>query len=681
MFACLIALALSVLALDRLLPPDMARYQTLSQEVLDSKGRPLRIYLAGDGTYRLPVTAGEVDPRYLAMLIAFEDKRFYAHGGVDTLALGRATLQMISNGRVVSGASTLTMQTARLLEPRPRTLRAKLIEMARAWQLERRYAKDEILSIYLTLAPFGGNIEGVRAASNHFYGTPPSGLTLGKAALLVALPQAPSSLRPDRYPARARQARDKVIDRVAAALGLPEDEIALAKREDIAYAPHDNPFVAPHFADYAIAQMPNSQVLHTTLDGDLQTHVQNLARAAASKPGESAAALVIDNRTRQILAWVGSADFRDFSSAGQVDMVTAVRSPGSTLKPAIYGFAFERGIAHPATLVLDAPTQFGDYAPSNFMDRHYGEVTLGAALRQSLNVPAVAVLNELGPVSVSQGLIRAGVDLDFGGAEAEPGLAFALGGVGTTLADLVALYAALADDGAVAEPVWAAGGEAVKGDPLFSARTRWYLTQVLTAVPPPSSLVPDRYRQNASGIAFKTGTSYGFRDAWAIGYNGDVTIGVWVGRPDGTPSPGQFGANTAAPFLFAIFDRLPKRPAGLGPRPDNALPMVPDALPIGLRHLGNKDLQVALDQKAPPPRITFPLNDTDVLLPPEGRPLRLKAEGGARPYTWVVDGKPLARDDAYQTADWRPRGLGFSDVTVIDANGAKATVSIRVVGE
>lgn len=679
--ASLLVLGILIFAFDRLLPPDFTRAETLSQEVMDSKGRPVRIYLASDGIYRLPITAEEVDPRYLKMLIAFEDKRFYSHNGVDPLALARALEQAITTGKVVSGASTLTMQVARLLEPRPRTLTSKVIEMIRAYQLEARLTKQEILSIYLTLAPFGGNIEGVRAASTHYIGQPPMGLTAGEAALLVALPQAPTRLRPDRHGERARVARDKVLNRVALTLGTPPDEIALAKREDIAYEPRANPFIAPHFADYVIAKAPQEQQFFTTLDGDLQQHVQLLARANAREPGQSAAVLVVDNKTRAVLAYVGSSDFRDFTRAGQVDMVRAIRSPGSTLKPAIYGLAFDRGIAHPATLVIDRPTQFGNYAPSNFMDRHYGKVSLSLALRQSLNVPAVAVLDELGPVSVSQGLTRAGVTLDFGASAAEPGLAFALGGVGTRLEDLVSLYAAIASDGRVC-PLTTRQGEAPKrSDILFDARSRWYLTEILTSIAPPSSLLPDHVRENAQGIAFKTGTSYGFRDAWAIGYNADVTVGVWVGKPDGTPSPDHFGANTAAPLLFSVFDRLPLSPAGRGAKPSNALAMVPAKLPIGLRRLGEAPLQVALDQKAPPPRITFPMDNIELLMPGEGRPIQLQAEGGERPYTWVIDGKPLPKRASHQTAEWRPGGLGFSNVTVIDASGARATVSVRLVGE
>lgn len=682
--ACAFAMALSLIAIDRLFPPDLTRYQTLSKEVLDSEGRHLRLYLAGDGVYRMPVDVGDVDPRYIDMLIAFEDKRFYRHHGVDTLALARATRQALSNGRFVSGASTLTMQTARLLEPRKRTLGAKLIEMWRALQLERRYSKQEILSIYLTLAPFGGNLEGVRAASLHYLGQLPQELTLGEAAMLVALPQSPSWLRPDRHPERARAARDKVLARVEEVMQLPQTEWQLALSEPIAFEPQAFPFLAPHLGDRLINSDRTVQTFHTEIDRGLQLHLERLARDAAKAlgPRQSIAILVVENKTRKVRAYVGASDFTDFARAGQVDMITAIRSPGSTLKSAIYGLAFERGLAHPATLVNDVPTQFGDYTPSNFMDRHYGEVSLASALRMSLNVPAVALLDELGPVSTVERLRRAGVTLKFGGSTETPGLAFALGGVGTRLEDLVSLYAAFADDGRVL-PLELITPHRDKSDeePLLGDAARWYLRRILEGVPPPGSLLPDRYRKATRGAAFKTGTSYGFRDAWALGYSSQMTIGVWVGRPDGTPSPGQFGANTAAPLLFQVIDHLPPAPPVQRVRPADALPLVPGNLPPGLRYLGRQHIPVAMGLQAAPPRILFPLNDTVLQMPPSGRGIVLEVEGGQRPYTWVVNGRPVGTAQWQRHTEWQPDGPGFSDIVLIDGSGQRASAKVRLILE
>jgi penicillin-binding protein 1C len=357
------------------------------------------------------------------------------------------------------------------------------------------------------------------------------------------------------------------------------------------------------------------------------------------------------------------------------------------LKPAIYGLAFERGIAHPATLVDDVPTRFGNYAPANFMRRHYGRVSLSEALRLSLNVPAVALLDRLGPVAVVERLRRAGVRLDFGDPTAVPGLAFALGGVGTTLEDLVSLYTALADDGRVRPIRFLAshdGGGTLDGSVpkrddgavLFGETARWYIGEILRGARPPDSQLPDRHRRQARPLAFKTGTSYGFRDAWAIGYDGDYTVGVWVGRPDGTPNPGRFGANTAAPLLFRLFDDLPPKGRRRPVRPDHTVPL-DVALSPGLRFLGEGLSHANLAMSGVPPSIVYPLDETILALPPEGRALMLEAEGGRRPLTWIVNGKPLARADTRRRVGWTPDGIGFNEIVLVDALGRRSHARIR----
>ncbi len=376
-------------------------------------------------------------------------------------------------------------------------------------------------------------------------------------------------------------------------------------------------------------------------------------------------------------------------------MVRALRSPGSALKPIFYALAFDRGIAHPATLVDDVPTQFGDYAPSNFMDRHYGRISLTEALQRSLNVPAVALLDRLGPVAVAERLRRSGVRLAFGGDGATPGLAFALGGVGTTLEDLVSLYGALADDGrprpiryradaATTEAPVAEAAVADREPPLFGETARWYVGEILRGARPPDSLMTDRYRRQARPLAFKTGTSYGFRDAWAIGYDSAHTVGVWVGRPDGTPSPGRFGANTAAPLLFQLFDDLPPTGRTRPPRPAHGLPL--DAkLPPGLRLLGEDFTQTRIAAAGPPPRILYPLDGTVLSLArdpvQDWRPLTLEAEGGRRPLTWIVNGTPLETGRHRWRTPWSPDGPGFNHIVLIDAQGRRAAARIRLVAE
>ncbi|MDH3476106.1 MAG: transglycosylase domain-containing protein, partial [Rhodospirillales bacterium] len=380
----LLALAGAAVALDRVFPPELSRLGGTSTLVLDSQGRLLRAFTTADGAWRLATVPAQVDPLYLAMLEAYEDRRFRYHPGVDPLAVLRAAGQALRAGRVVSGASTLTMQTARLLEPRPRGLWAKLVEAARALQLEARYGKDRVLGFYLTLAPFGGNLEGLRAASLAYLGKEPVRLTPGEAALLVALPQSPSRLRPDRFPAAARAARDKVLAVMERRGLLSAHQAAEAREEPVPRRRRDLPFHAPHLARRLASG--GAPVLRTTIDGDLQRALERLAALEMHllQPRASLAALVVENGSGRVLAYLGSADFFDSARAGQVDMVRAVRSPGSALKPFIYGMAFDELLVHPETIVADLPTRFGDYRPENFQRSYHGEVTVREALQRSL---------------------------------------------------------------------------------------------------------------------------------------------------------------------------------------------------------------------------------------------------------------------------------------------------------
>ena len=418
-------------------------YSTL---VVDREDRLLRPYATPDGRWRVPATLAHVDPRYIEMLLAYEDRRFRTHPGVDPLSMARAAYQFVTSGRIVSGGSTLTMQVARLLEPRAeRTLSAKFRQMARAVQLERSLSKDEVLALYLSLAPYGGNLEGVRAASLAYFGKEPRRLSMAEAALLVVLPQSPESRRPDRSPAAARNARDRVLDRIASSGRIPADEVALAKLEGVPSGRKPMPALAPHAADQAVAQMPGRKIHRLTIDASLQRSLQELARerARALGPDISVAIVAVDHATGEVLARVASADYFDERRAGQVDMTHALRSPGSALKPFIYGLAFEDGAVHPETLIEDRPVRYGGYAPENFDMTFQGTVSVRRALQMSLNVPAVAVLDKVGASRFSARLAQAGAPLVLPKGEA-PGLAIALGGVGIKLTDLTMLYAGLA---------------------------------------------------------------------------------------------------------------------------------------------------------------------------------------------------------------------------------------------
>ncbi len=433
-------------------PPPVGRDLEVSRVVLDRNGTLLRAYLTSEGRWRLAATRKDVDPRYLEALLAYEDKRFFSHRGVDPFALGRAAYQLASQGRIVSGGSTLTMQVARLLEPRrERSVDAKIRQALRAVQLELALSKDDILALYLTLAPYGGNLEGVRAASLAYFGKEPRRLTLGQAALLVALPQAPEARRPDRFPETAKTARDRVLDRIAGHGAFSDEEIARAKQEDVPNGREPMPLLAPHAADQAVSSAPHERVIKLTIDGRLQKILERLARdrALALGPDMSVAMVVIDNATGEVLARVASPDYFDERRAGQVDLTQAPRSPGSTLKPFIYGLGFEDGLIHPETLIEDRPVRYAGYAPENFDLTFQGTVTVRRALQLSLNVPAVAVLDAVGPSRLAARLSEAGASLVLPRREA-PGLALGLGGIGIRLTDLTMLYAGLARQGTVA---------------------------------------------------------------------------------------------------------------------------------------------------------------------------------------------------------------------------------------
>ena len=503
-----------------------------STVVLDRDARLLRPYATPEGRWRLAASRKQVDPRFLELLLAYEDQRFAWHRGVDVLALGRAFAQLITHGRIVSGASTLTMQVARLLEPRTeRSVTAKLRQVVRAIEIEHALSKDEILALYLSLAPYGGNLEGVRAASLAYFGKEPRRLTLGEAALLVALPQSPEQRRPDRSRDAARHARDRVLDRAAAAGVVPRDEIERARREPVPEGRKPMPMLAPHAADAAVAAAPGQSVHRLTIDASLQAGLEQLARERAHALGSdiSVAILAVEHASGEVLARVGSADYFDAGRAGQVDMTQALRSPGSTLKPFIFGLGFEDGLIHPETLIDDRPVRFGGYAPENFDLTYQGTVSVRRALQLSLNVPAVTVLDKVGASRFTARLAQAGGSLVLPQGEV-PGLAMGLGGVGVKLADLVTLYAGLARLGTTV-PLTERRSEAERKPAprrLLDPAAAWHVGNVLLGTPPP---------ENAAGgrIAFKTGTSYGYRDAWALGFDGSRTIGVWVGRPDGGP--------------------------------------------------------------------------------------------------------------------------------------------------
>ncbi|MBV9753574.1 MAG: penicillin-binding protein 1C, partial [Hyphomicrobiales bacterium] len=643
-----------------------------SQVVLDRSGVLLRAFTTSDGRWRMPVEVQEVDPRYIAMLIAYEDRRFLQHDGIDIYAVVRASLQLLAHGRVVSGASTLTMQVARLLEPRAdRSMSAKLRQMIRAVEIERSRSKSEVLDLYLALAPYGGNIEGLRAASFAYFGKEPKRLSIGEAALLVALPQSPETRRPDRFPQAAERARQLVLERARERGLISVAEAEYARAEPIPYERRVFPALAAHAAQEAHEATPDERVIRLTLDARLQSALEALARQrlAPLDPRLSAAILVVDNATGELRAHVGSPDFLSEQRSGSIDMARALRSPGSALKPFIYALAFEDGIAHPETLIDDRPARYGTYAPENFDLGYQGAVTARHALQMSLNLPAVSLLSQVGPERLIARLRSAGARIELPKGT-EPGLAIGLGGLGTTLEDLVRLYAGLARGGEVIPLVRRLGDVASKPSRFTEAVPAWYVADILKGAPPPLNGAADR-------IAFKTGTSYGYRDAWAVGFDRATTIAVWVGRPDNGAVPGLVGRITAAPILFDAFARLNRDVEIIPPPPGALFPRSTAALPPPLRHLGSRDElppQGGGTLAAETLKIAFPLDGSDIdlgLTSGDGAtPLALKALGGSPPLTWLVNGAPVLRDELRRNSAWAPDGAGFIRLTVIDAAGA-----------
>ena len=658
-------------------PAPLAADLAFSTVVLDRNGRLLRPYATPEGRWRLPATRADVDPRFVDLLLAYEDKRFNSHHGVDALALARALVQLVSQGRIVSGGSTLTMQVARLMEPRAeRSLAAKLRQMVRAIELERSLGKDEILALYLSLAPYGGNLEGVRAASLTYFGKEPRRLTLGEAAILVGLPQSPEQRRPDRSRDATKRARDRVLDRLAAAGVVATDEVARAKAEPVPEGRRPMPMLAPHAADAALAAAPERKLHRLTIDAMLQKNLQELARERAQSLGAeiSIAILAVEHANGEVLARVASADYFDARRAGQVDMTAAVRSPGSTLKPFIYGLAFEDGVVHPQTLIEDRPVRFGDYAPENFDQTFQGTVTVRRALQLSLNVPAVAVLDRVGVGRLAARLRQAGGALTLPQGET-PGLAMGLGGVGVKLFDLVALYAGLARLGTTLPllETTQSSEQTAQARRLLDPAAAWYIGNILLGTPPPENAVGAR-------IAFKTGTSYGYRDAWAVGFDGKRTIGVWVGRPDGAPVPGLTGRSAAAPVLFDAFARTGNSPAPLPAAPKGALAAATGKLPPPLQRFrpataaggpGEAQLRIMF----PPDGARLELASDDAGRP---EPIAVKVTGGMAPLTVLVNGAPLPPAPGRRTLFFAPDGPGFVRLTVMDAGGATDSVVVRL---
>ena len=634
----LVGLPLALLWLaDRLFPLPLPE-DGLARVVLAEDGTPLWRFADAEGVWRYPVATDEVSPYYLEALLTYEDRWFYQHPGVNPLALGRAAWQNLSGGRVLSGGSTLSMQVARLLDPHQRTLAGKFKQLWRTLQLEWHLSKDEILALYLNRAPFGGTLQGVAAASWAYLGKPPSQLTRAEAALLAVLPQAPSRLRPDRHPARAQAARDKVLRRLAQFAQWPQSVVDEALQEPVLLAPRQEPNLAPLLARRLnVAGSP--PLIRTTLDANLQRRLEDLLLGWRARLPErtSAAILVVDSESMAVRAYLGSLDVGDDKRYGHVDMIRAQRSPGSTLKPFLYGLAMDAGLIHSESLLQDVPRRYGDYRPGNFAAGFIGPVSASEALASSLNLPAVQLLEAYGPKRFAGELRGAGVPLALP-AGAEPNLALILGGAGSRLEELVAGYSAFARGGLAARPRLQPQ-DALHERRLLSPGSAWIVRRILAGQARPDR-DPRAELVQRPVLAWKTGTSYGFRDAWAIGVGPRHLIGVWIGRPDGTPVPGQFGLASAAPLLLQVHDLLVNRDRqrGLVPPPQE----VPASIGVAA--------------------ICWPLGQALARDDPNCRRQR---------FAWTLDGTV---PPTLQAAD-QPLGLGLSQHVWLDAHGRQVAAS------
>lgn len=706
-----LALAALLCALDRLYP--LPRIDTGGATVVvAADGAPLRNYPSRDGVWRYPVKREQVSPYYLDTLLTYEDRWFYWHPGVNPVSLARAGWQWAIHRRIVSGGSTLTMQVARLIDPQlagkpSHAMAAKLRQVWRAIQLEMHYGKDEILSLYLTRAPMGGIVEGVEMGARLWLGKPARGLSPAEAAMLTALPQAPSRLRPDRHPAAAQVARDKVLDRMLALGRWTPAEVADAKIERVAAPPLRARWLAPlaarrllrEAADQARRSGGLPSLLTSTLDTDMQAAVERmlLDRVDSLPPKVSMAVLVMDNDSLEVKVYAGSADFADDSRYAHVDMVRGVRSPGSTLKPFLYALALDDGLIHSESLLIDAPRSFGGYAPGNFQATFSGPVSVAQALQRSLNVPAVDLLDRIGPRRFASVMLTGGVGLRLPSG-AEPNLSLILGGGGTTLEELVGAYRALARGGLSGRPRLRPEQPRVESR-MMSAGAAWIIRDILEG-----GGRPDRpfYPSGspARQLAWKTGTSFGFRDAWAIGVTDGWTIGVWVGRPDGTPNPGFFGANVAAPLLRDIVAALPQGARYTRIRPATVQAAV-TCWPLGYR-LGSvpsgacpeRRAAWALDETVPPSFAGYadvtqgPLRVQGVAAGSLLRPvpgsrrvvLDVAVQGAAGEVWWLLDGRVIGHGASGRLFNVVLVRDGRYTLTVMDGQGRHDSVAFEIAG-
>lgn len=556
-FALLLLLCLSLTSLHLLFP--LKLNIDYSPVITAADGTVINAFLSRDEKWRMQLEKEEISPVLKQAVLLKEDRYFYYHPGINPFAMGRALFNNITKGKTTSGASTITMQVARLLYPKKRTYWHKLTEVGRALQLEWTYSKEEILLLYLNLVPFGGNIEGVKAASVLYFQQSPAELSLAQAVTLAVIPNKPSSLRIGVQNERIITFRNKWLRYYLQHGAFSADAVEDALQEPLEAARQEAPRIAPHFAYRMFRKHRDQAIIKTTLNPPTQKMVEQLAfnylQRLRFKNIHNVSVLVINNQTNSVEAYLGSADFTDAAHGGQVDGVRAIRSPGSTLKPLLYAAAMDKGLLTPKSIISDVPVDYAGYRPENYFGTYNGQITIAHALATSLNVPAVKVLDQLGVQSFVQKMAEA----EFKQVKKEGsqlGLSLILGGCGVKLEELTMLYAAFARQGLYSPIKWLQHDTLIITKQLVTPASAHMVTQILTQLTRPDLPHNSHNSSRLPKIAWKTGTSYGRKDAWSIGYNKKYTIGVWVGNFSGEGVPELNGTDSATPLLFDIFDSL-----------------------------------------------------------------------------------------------------------------------------
>ena len=528
-----------------------------SKEIHAKDGTLLTAYLTSDDKWRLRTELDEVSLELIKAVLEKEDSWFYWHPGINPFSIVRALYRNITTGEIQLGASTITMQVVRMLEPKKRTYLNKVTEIFRAFQLEIKYSKKEILELYLTLLPFGGNIEGVKSASYIYFNRAPDKLSLAQSITLAVIPNDPNALRLDRFNDEIISTRNYWISKFKQNEIFSSNDLNDALNEPIERNRYSIPVMAPHFGQ-CIKENFGGDILNTTLDLSVQQTAENIllrnVRRVFYKGITNGAVLVIDNKNSSVVAYCGSGDFYDEGSFGQVNGITATRSPGSTLKAALYAYAFDDGNLTPQMKFSDIPTDFHGYQPENYDLKFYGNVSTEFALVNSLNIPAVRLLEQVGLnnfISFLEGS-------DFNQIQKQKnklGLSLILGGCGTNLQELTRLFSAFARKGKLYPINFISDDNADKGEQIFSESSSYLIANILSGTSRSDIADLSNYSKLPK-LAWKTGTSYGKRDAWAIGFNPNYTIGVWMGNFNGVGSPNLSGAEVAVPLLFDLFNAI-----------------------------------------------------------------------------------------------------------------------------